>query len=164
MPKLSDTSYGFNTLARAFAPDRSFSVRAIRASVRAMIDHLTLRVESYDASKQFYLAALAPLGYALVMEFELPGIGKFCGLGVDGKPDLWLAPVEPGRPSPRGQHIAFRARKRSDVDAFHRAALQAGARDDGGPGKREQYHPNYYGAFAIDPNGIYIEACTHHAE
>ncbi len=129
-----------------------------------MIDHLTLRVDDYETSKRFYLAALAPLGYELVMEFELPGIGKFGGLGVDKKPDLWIAPAESGRPVPRGQHVAFRARRRAEVDAFHQAAIAAGGQDDGAPGKREHYHPNYYGAFAIDPNGIYIEACSHHAE
>lgn len=129
-----------------------------------MIDHLTLRVNDYETSKRFYLAALEPLGYELVMEFDMPGVGKFGGIGADKKPDLWIAPAEDKRPAPRGQHIAFRARQRAQVDAFHRAALAAGGKDDGAPGLRQQYHPNYYGAFVIDPDGVYIEACTHQAE
>ena len=129
-----------------------------------MIDHLTLRVRDYVASKTFYTAALAPLGYAVCMEFEAPGMGTVCGLGADGKPDLWIAVASKERPTPTGQHLAFRARKRAEVDAFHAAALRAGAHDDGRPGVREEYHPQYYGAFVIDPNGVYLEACTHHRE
>jgi catechol 2,3-dioxygenase-like lactoylglutathione lyase family enzyme len=129
-----------------------------------MIDHLTLRVRDLESSKAFYLAALAPLGYELVMEFESPKGGKYCGLGVNKKPDFWIAQHEDKHPAPRGQHIAFRARERKQVDAFHKAALGAGAQDDGAPGPRKEYHPNYYGAFVIDLNGIHLEACKHESE
>jgi catechol 2,3-dioxygenase-like lactoylglutathione lyase family enzyme len=123
----------------------------------AMIDHLTLRVRDLAASKAFYVKALGPIGYEALMEW-----GNFVGLGIKPKPDFWLAPEEPGKhPAPSGQHLAFRARKRSDVDAFHKAALAAGAKDDGQPGTRKDYHPNYYGAFVIDPNGIHLEVCCH---
>ena len=129
-----------------------------------MIDHLTLRVRDYDASKAFYLKALAPLGYTLIMEFDIPGVGKFCGLGEGKKPDFWLASHSDKHPAPTGQHVAFAAKKRADVDAFHQAALAAGARDDGQPGPRADYHPHYYGAFVVDLNGMHIEACAHHPE
>ena len=126
-----------------------------------MIDHLTLRVRDYEASKAFYLAVLAPLGCEAVMEFAPPGAGKFCGLGVKPKPDFWLATEESAHPPPTGQHLAFAARTRAEVDAFHKAALAAGARDDGAPGPRAEYHPGYYGAFVVDLNGIHLEACCH---
>lgn len=129
-----------------------------------MIDHLTLRVRDYEASKAFYLKALAPIGYGVVMEFEFPGVGKFCGLGAKGKPDFWLAPQEKAHPAPTGQHVAFRAERRAQVDEFHKAALAAGAKDDGPPGPRKEYHAHYYGAFVIDLNGMHIEVCSHHPE
>src|SRR4051812_1602238 len=102
-----------------------------------MIDHLTMRVRDFPSSKAFYVAALAPLGYAVCMELEVPNMGKVCGLGVDGKPEFWLATATKERPTPVGQHLAFRARTRAEVDAFHAAALKAGAHDDGRPGVRE---------------------------
>jgi catechol 2,3-dioxygenase-like lactoylglutathione lyase family enzyme len=128
-----------------------------------MIDHLTIRVANYDRSKAFYTAALAPLGFRSLMEFEAPGIGKFGGLGA-GKPELWLAQATPEHVVPFGQHIALGAERRAQVDAFHAAALAAGASDDGAPGLRPHYHPHYYGAFVIDPDGIHLEVCTHHPE
>jgi catechol 2,3-dioxygenase-like lactoylglutathione lyase family enzyme len=119
-----------------------------------MIDHITLRVANYERSKAFFLAALKPLGYEAIMEFE-----GFCGLGEGGKADFWLAA---GKQEPA--HIAFRARSHAAVDAFYAAALKAGAKDNGAPGPRAHYHPNYYGAFVIDPDGHNVEACSHHAE
>jgi catechol 2,3-dioxygenase-like lactoylglutathione lyase family enzyme len=113
-----------------------------------MIDHLTLRVADYAKSKAFFLAALKPLGYEAVMEFE-----GFCGLGEGGKPDFWLAA---GKQEPA--HIAFLAKNHAAVDAFHAAALKAGAKDNGAPGPREAYHPSFYGAFVIDPDGHNLEA------
>ncbi|MCB9729264.1 MAG: VOC family protein [Deltaproteobacteria bacterium] len=118
-----------------------------------MIDHLTLHVRDVAHSKAFYLAALAPLGYAVCMDF-----GEYVGLGAGGKPDLWLAPGGPLRPE---THIAFAARDRAAVDAFHAAALAAGGEDNGQPGLRPQYHPGYYGAFALDPDGHNVEAVCH---
>src|SRR5690242_2040597 len=109
-----------------------------------MIDHISLNVRDLDASKKFYAAALAPLGYAVMMEF--PGVA---GLG-DGKPDFWLGARGEVGPA---THIAFAAKDRATVEAFYRAAIAAGGKDNGGPGVRAQYHPNYYGAFVLDPDG-----------
>jgi catechol 2,3-dioxygenase-like lactoylglutathione lyase family enzyme len=118
-----------------------------------MIDHLTLKVSDYARSKPFYVAALKPLGYAVVMEY-----GGGCGMGVAGKPDLWLfQDLLDTRPS----HVAFRAENRAAVDAFHEAALGAGARDNGRPGIRKDYHPTYYAAFVLDPDGHNVEAVCH---
>ena len=122
-----------------------------------MIDHITLLVSNYEASKAFYLGALAPLGYTLVLEFE----GRAGGFGVGGKPDLWIRQVdEPFAPT----HLAFHSADRKSVDAFHAAALEAGGKDNGGPGLRVHYHPNYYGAFVFDPDGYNIEAVCHTPE
>lgn len=127
-----------------------------------MIDHLTLPVGDYAASKAFYLQALEPLGYGLVMELtreqvpQLP-VEVTCGLGVAGKPDLWLRPAADVVPT----HVAFVAESRAAVDAFHAAALAAGGSDNGGPGLRPHYHPNYYGAFVLDPDGYNVEAVCH---
>lgn len=129
-----------------------------------MIDHITLLVSDYTRSRDFYLAALEPLGYAKVMEFtreQVPGLPCAItgGLGVGGKPDLWLRPTEGGPLAPT--HIALHCATRAEVDAFHAAALAAGAEDHGAPGLRPQYHPNYYGAFVLDPDGYNLEAVCH---
>lgn len=119
-----------------------------------MIDHFTISVKDFTGSKAFYEAVLAPLGYSVKMEFP-----KFAGFGDDRKPYLWLKEAEIATTP---QHIAFRAASRAAVDAFHKAALEAGGKDDGSPGIREMYHPHYYGAFVIDPiNGHPIEAVCH---
>lgn len=131
-----------------------------------MIDHVTLLVRDFDASLAFYTAALAPLGYEVVMLLsreQIPQleVERSAGLGVKGKPDLWLRPdAGPIRPT----HIALRAPSRAAVDAFHAAALAAGAEDHGAPGLRPHYHPNYYGAFVLDPDGYNVEAVTHGPE
>jgi catechol 2,3-dioxygenase-like lactoylglutathione lyase family enzyme len=119
-----------------------------------VIDHFTVSVKDFAGSKAFYEAVLAPLGYSVKMEFP-----RFAGFGDDRKPYLWLKEAEtPTTP----QHIAFRASSRAAVDAFHKAALEAGGKDDGSPGVRDMYHPHYYGAFVIDPiNGHPIEAVCH---
>ena len=119
-----------------------------------MIDHLTIRVRDAKKSKEFYRTALAPLGYEVLMEF-----GESVGLGADKKPDLWIAP---GKAEPT--HLAFAARDRKAVDAFYQAAIGAGAKDNGKPGIRMDYHPNYYGAFVIDPDGNNLEAVCHKAQ
>ncbi len=117
-----------------------------------MLDHISLRVQDYDKTLAFYKAALAPIGYSVIMEF--PG---FAGLGEKGKPDFWITKSDKGcNPT----HVAFRA-DRGRVDAFHAAALAAGGTDDGAPGVREMYHPNYYGAFVLDPEGNHVETCCH---
>ena len=122
--------------------------------IAAMIDHLTLTVRDVAASRDFYAKVLAPLGFALQMEFE----GTY-GFGTEIKPYFWL---KQGATPTTPMHLAFKAKDRAAVDAFHAAALAAGAKDNGAPGVREIYHPNYYGAFVIDPHdGHPIEACCH---
>jgi len=118
-----------------------------------MIDHFTLKVSDYAKSKAFYTAALKPLDYAVAMEF-----GVNCGLGVSGKPDLWLAQEAD---SVRPTHFALHTKDRKTVDAFYAAALAAGARDNGPPGVRTDYHPSYYAAFVLDPDGHNLEVVCH---
>jgi catechol 2,3-dioxygenase-like lactoylglutathione lyase family enzyme len=118
---------------------------------RPMIDHMTLRVRDYDSAKSFYEASLAPLGYVIVMSFP-----DTTGFGIGGKPDFWLAKAEQAAPI----HIAFAA-DRTQVAAFHRAAIAAGGKDNGAPGIRADYHPNYYGAFILDAEGNNIEVVCH---
>jgi len=124
-----------------------------------MIDHIGLSVSDYDNSKAFYLKALQPLGYELVM--EVTEVGPFAGFGEAGKPDFWIA--KDAATTPR-VHVAFLANDRATVDAFYHAAIEAGASDNGPPGVREIYHPDYYGAFVIDPDGHNIEAVCHAPE
>ena len=118
-----------------------------------MIDHTGVAVTDIARSKAFYAAALAPLGYAALMEF-----GDAVGFGVPPKPDFWLGRTSVKVPP---THVAFRAENRKQVDAFHRAAIAAGGRDNGPPGLRPHYHANYYGAFVLDPDGYNIEAVCH---
>lgn len=128
---------------------------------RMAIDHIGFPVSDYDRSKAFYQAALAPLGYGLLMEITpemTGGAGSHAGLGADGKPDFWIGT---GTPLKGGLHVAFVAKTRADVDAFYRAALAAGGVDNGPPGPRPQYHPGYYGAFVRDPDGHNVEAVCH---
>ena len=118
-----------------------------------MIDHIGIRVADLARSVLFCRQALAPLGYEVLMDFDF-GVG----LGRDGKPDLWLYPGAPGGVD---THVALAAQDRAAVDAFHAAALAAGARDTGAPRLRPEYHPNYYGAFVADPDGHNLEAVCH---
>ena len=126
-----------------------------------MIDHMGFSVSDYVRSKAFYARALAPLGYLLVMEVVAegnPSGAPAAGFGAGGKPDFWIG-GEGGLAKPL--HIAIVAKDRASVDAFHREALAAGGRNNGGPGLRPQYHPNYYGAFVFDLDGHNIEAVCH---
>jgi catechol 2,3-dioxygenase-like lactoylglutathione lyase family enzyme len=123
-----------------------------------MLDHLGLAVGDYERSKAFYSKALAPLGFELVME-PVPGIG---GFGERQRPFFWIATG--GRSAQSGVHVAFAAENRAAVDAFHAAALEAGATDNGAPGVREIYHPAYYGAYVLDPDGNNVEAVCHRPE
>jgi len=127
-----------------------------------MIDHLGISVRDFEQSRAFYLAALAPLGITTIMQppLELTGGKRVAGLGSGGKPYFWIHEGQPGE----GTHLALRADTRAQVDAFHQAALAAGAKDNGEPGLRPHYHPDYYGAFVIDPNGINLEAVCHRPE
>ncbi|MBI3447397.1 MAG: VOC family protein [Acidobacteria bacterium] len=118
-----------------------------------MLDHVVLNVKDIEKSRLFYEKALAPLGYEVVAVF--PG---FVGLGIGGKPDLWLARREPFHTK---VHVAISCAKRSLVDEFYRVAMTTGGTDNGAPGVRTMYHPNYYGAFVFDPDGNNIEAVCH---
>jgi catechol 2,3-dioxygenase-like lactoylglutathione lyase family enzyme len=124
-----------------------------------MIDHVGFPVSNYERAKAFYLAALAPLGYVLIMEVrQSENDTPAAGFGINGKPDFWIG-GEGGLN--RRLHIAIAAKDRATVDAFHRAALAAGGTDNGAPGLRPQYHAGYYGAFVLDPDGHNIEAVCH---
>lgn len=121
-----------------------------------MLDHIGSDVEDYETSKAFYRTALAPLGYRLIMEVK-----GWAGFGVGGKPDLW---IRGGKRTAPHVHVALRGDSRAQVRAFYDAALKAGGKDNGPPGIRAHCHPNYYGAFVIDPEGHNIEAVCHHPE
>ncbi len=125
-----------------------------------MLDHVGFPVSDYARSKRFYEQALAPLGYTLIMEVEQETEGGFpaAGFGANGKPDFWIG-GEGGLNKPL--HVAILAKHRATVDAFHKAAIAAGGRDNGAPGLRPHYHPNYYAAFVFDPDGHNIEAVCH---
>ena len=121
-----------------------------------MLDHLGIDVSDYARSKAFYVAALKPLGLEVLME-PAPNA---CGFGDPAvrMPFFWVYDRDEVN---KGVHVAFSAADRTTVDAFHAAALEAGAQDNGGPGVREIYHPNYYGAFVLDPDGNNVEAVCH---
>jgi catechol 2,3-dioxygenase-like lactoylglutathione lyase family enzyme len=124
-----------------------------------MLDHVGFPVSDYARSKAFYEKALAPLGYSLLMEVAQTGDEHLAaGFGASGKPDFWI-----GREGGLNQcvHIAFATKDRACVDAFYRAAVAAGGTDNGAPGLRPHYHPNYYAAFVLDPDGHNIEAVCH---
>ena len=127
-----------------------------------MIDHITFGVSDFARSTAFYDEAFAPLGVTRL--FDVPeehtdGV-KVTGYG-DDRPWFWLAEED----ATSGKlHIALQAKTRAEVDAFHAAALQAGGKDNGAPGPRPHYHPDYYGAFVLDPDGHNIEAVCHSPE
>ena len=128
-----------------------------------MIDHISFAVSNMERSKTFYVAALKPLGIAVVMEVtaEQTGADAHAGFGKDDKAFFWIG----GGVKPKGgTHVAFTAPTRADVDSFYRAALAAGGRDNGSPGLRPHYHPDYYGAFVLDPDGNNIEAACRRPE
>ena len=120
-----------------------------------MIDHLGIDVADYARSKTFYVEALGPLGYELVME-PVENVG---GFAAKGKPDFWIVA---GNAS-GGTHVALAADDRATVDAFHAASLAAGGKDNGQPGLRH-YHEHYYGAYVLDPDGNNVEAVCHSPE
>jgi catechol 2,3-dioxygenase-like lactoylglutathione lyase family enzyme len=126
-----------------------------------MLDHIGFSVSDYERSKAFYARALAPLGYVLVMEVgadQTEHRHPAAGFGAGGKPDFWIG-AEGGIDRPL--HVAIAAEDRATVDAFYRAAIAAGGKDNGAPGLRPQYHANYYGAFVFDPDGHNVEAVCH---
>ncbi len=121
-----------------------------------MLDHVAFGVTNLAASKAFFLRSLQPLGVSAVMEGSY-GIG----IGQNGKPSLWLFET---REKPSHLHIALTANTRAEVDAFYNAAIAAGGKDNGAPGLRPHYHPSYYGAFVIGPDGHNVEAVCHKPE
>lgn len=133
-----------------------------------MIDHMGVGVRDLQAARAFYDAAFAPLGVAVVMSVSAEQTGGVAHLGYGptadrrdiqaGKPSFWISQGE----APTGpMHVAFLAADRAQVDAFHAAALAAGGTDNGAPGVRPHYHPNYYAAFVLDPEGRNVEAVCH---
>jgi catechol 2,3-dioxygenase-like lactoylglutathione lyase family enzyme len=125
-----------------------------------MLDHITLKVADIAKSKAFYDAALAPLGIKVVMDVPASETGSnpYLGYGEGWKPYFWIAQATP---LSGPLHVAFAADSRRQVDDFYAAAIKAGAKDNGPPGLRALYHPTYYGAFVIDPDGHNIEAVCH---
>ena len=129
-----------------------------------MLDHVGFAVSDAERSRRFYEQALAPLGISLIMSVtpeQTEAGGTAHGFGSDGKPYFWIGDHER---TGQGSHVAFAAETRSQVDAFYTAALAAGGLDNGPPGLRPHYHPNYYGAFVFDPDGINVEAVCHRPE
>jgi catechol 2,3-dioxygenase-like lactoylglutathione lyase family enzyme len=121
-----------------------------------VFDHLGIGASDLEASKAFFVEALAPLGVTVIME-----VPDAVGLGRDRKPSFWLgtSTVKCGP-----LHIAFSAETRRQVDDFYRRALAAGGKDNGPPGLRPHYHPDYYGAFVIGPDGHNVEVVCHRPE
>jgi catechol 2,3-dioxygenase-like lactoylglutathione lyase family enzyme len=120
-----------------------------------MLDHTGFGVSDYQRSKAFYEQLLAPLAITLLIE----PAAKAAGFGKDGRPFFWIEDRPPAVQG--GLHIAFAAQDRETVDAFHSAGLKAGGTDNGAPGLRTIYHPHYYGAYILDPDGNNIEAVSH---
>ena len=125
-----------------------------------MIDHTGIQISDPVKSRKFYDAALAPLGYKMLMEVPKQYTeGKMVvGYGITPKADFWLHEGTPQKPH---VHIAFRAEKHKQVDEFYKAAIANGGKDNGAPGPRPHYHKDYYGAFVTDPDGHNIEAVCH---
>jgi catechol 2,3-dioxygenase-like lactoylglutathione lyase family enzyme len=109
-----------------------------------VLDHVGLAVTDLVASRHFYEQALAPLGFAPVVELENPPVIAF---GLPTMPQFW---IHQGKPT-ADVHLAFHAEDRERVDAFHEAGIDAGGRDNGTPGLRPHYHPGYYAAYLLDP-------------
>ena len=128
-----------------------------------MLDHITMAVGDIEASKAFFAKALAPLGISVLMEAtaEQTGGAVFAGFGAGGNAFFWIGNSK----KPTGAlHVAFVAESRAQVDAFYHAALAAGGRDNGPPGLRPHYHPDFYGAFVFDADGNNIEAVCRRPE
>jgi len=126
-----------------------------------MLDHVGFAVADAERSRAFYEAALKPLGLGLIMTVsaeENGSGGTAHGFGTEGDPFFWIGDNDRVG---EGTHVAFRAETRDQVDAFYEAALAAGGRDNGAPGLRPNYGPNYYAAFILDPDGLNIEAVCH---
>ncbi|MGE4371920.1 MAG: VOC family protein [Xanthobacter sp.] len=127
-----------------------------------MLDHIGLCVSDLERARDFYLTALAPLGSTIAMEVSAAETGDkaHIGFGPTGKPQFWISEGKVAAPV----HVGFSSATRAQVDAFHKAALAAGGRDNGAPGLRPHYHLDYYAAFVLDPDGHNIEAVCHRPE
>ncbi len=125
-----------------------------------MIDHTGFCVSDFARSKAFYSATLAAIGFKLLLEFPdaVTQRGDVAGFGEPPKPEFWIHSGTPNQPR---VHIAFRVTSKKLVDDFHAAGIMAGGSDNGAPGIRAHYHPNYYGAFVLDPDGHNVEAVFH---
>ena len=129
-----------------------------------MLDHIGLAISDIRRSEAFYSAALGTLGITKLYEYgpdKTDSGGTAIGFGKDMMPFFWIGDKERVG---EGTHVAFNAPDRATVDAFYEAAIAAGGKDNGPPGPRPKYHPNYYGAFVLDPDGINIEAVSHRPE
>jgi catechol 2,3-dioxygenase-like lactoylglutathione lyase family enzyme len=124
-----------------------------------VIDHVGLKVTDFERAREFYREVLATLGMELLADFAV-GRERHAGFG-RGRPSFWIGS---GKAARGDAHVAFIAASRAEVEAFHAVALSLGGRDNGAPGIRAHYHPNYFGAFVIDPDGHNIEAVYHGAE
>lgn len=120
------------------------------------LDHIGLKVHDFDTSRDFYKAVLETVGMTLLADFEHEG-RRHAGFGRD-RPVFWIGD---SRETTGAVHVAFAARSRAEVEAFHATALAHGAADNGAPGLRPIYHPGYYGAFVLDPDGNNVEAVFH---
>ncbi|WP_374655190.1 VOC family protein [Dongia sp.] len=131
-----------------------------------MIDHVSIGVSDLKKAREFYDVVFLALSYVRVHDVEIPGQGMVAhGYGEAGsQARFWIGvpdKINPEANRAGGSHFAFEAKTRLEVDAFYLAAIRGGAKDNGAPGIRAHYHPNYYGAFAFDPDGNKIEACCH---
>lgn len=131
-----------------------------------MIDHTSFSVKNYTHSLEYYDQTLEILGYKRVMTINLPEY-QTAGYGSSGRPFLWISPM--GNESEdigkaKGLHIAFRAPTVESIIQWYKTCLNLGGQPNGAPGPRTEYHPGYYGAFIIDPNGWRTEACLHNYE
>jgi catechol 2,3-dioxygenase-like lactoylglutathione lyase family enzyme len=125
-------------------------------SRRIVIDHMSIGVSDLRASRRFYLAALAPLGF--VEQGSWSDDAREAAFGPDDLDDF---AISTNYPATAGGHVAFAADSREQVDAFYDAAIAAGGADNGGPGVRPDYSAGYYGAFVLDPDGYNVEAVYH---
>jgi len=120
-----------------------------------ILDHVGLKVADFTRSRDFYTAALGVLGIQLLAEFEYDGI-RSAGYGAGSSPTFWLGSGKQLRAG--DSHVAFTAPSRAAVESFYTVALATGGRDNGPPGLRPIYHPDYFAAFVLDPDGNNIEA------
>ena len=131
----------------------------------SVIDHASISVSNYEKSLLFYDQTFAILGYTRNMTIDIPEKNvKVAGYGKEDKPSFWISPMgkkDEDIAKARGVHFAFLAPSTDAVDAWHKKCLELGGRDNGSPGLRPHYHPGYYGAFIIDPDGWRIEAVFH---